>query len=194
MVLNILHEISERKANCIGHILRRNCLLQRVIDGKIKGGIEVRRRRGRRRRKLLHDLKERRGYSHLKEEALDRTMWRDGFGRGFGPAIRQTTKWMNDSSAFVENFANFSWFSLVIHVGKSSDSSSSSIEISLRLNRENHAEFCCVPVGTVIERSFEYLMGFWCSFPKYEEWFNGNTVFIQISHQNTAQNLTREKN
>jgi hypothetical protein len=35
---NILHEISERKANWIGHILRRNCLLQQVIEGKIKGG------------------------------------------------------------------------------------------------------------------------------------------------------------
>jgi len=48
-------------------------------------------RRGRRRRKLLDDLKERRGYSHLKEEALW-TMWRAGFVRGFGPVIRQTTK------------------------------------------------------------------------------------------------------
>ena len=36
---NILHEIRKRKANWIGHILRRNCLLQRVIEGKIKGGI-----------------------------------------------------------------------------------------------------------------------------------------------------------
>ena len=35
---NILHEISKRKANWIGHILRRNCLLQQVIEGKIKGG------------------------------------------------------------------------------------------------------------------------------------------------------------
>jgi len=36
-------------------------------------------------------LKERRGYSHLKEEAVDRTMWRARFGRGFGPVVRQTT-------------------------------------------------------------------------------------------------------
>jgi hypothetical protein len=85
---NILHEITKRKANWIGHILRRNCLLQRVIEGKIKGRIEVAGRRRRRRRKLLDDLKERRGYSHLKEEALDRTMWR----ARFGPFIRQTTK------------------------------------------------------------------------------------------------------
>jgi hypothetical protein len=89
---NILHKISKRKANWIGHILRRNCLLQRVLEGKVKGGIEVTGRRGRRRRKLLDELKERRGYSHLKEEALDRTMWRAGFGRGFGPVVRQTIK------------------------------------------------------------------------------------------------------
>jgi hypothetical protein len=62
---NILHEINERKANWFGHILHRNCLLQWVIEGKIKGGIEMTGRRERRRRKLLDDLKERRGYSHL---------------------------------------------------------------------------------------------------------------------------------
>jgi hypothetical protein len=45
-------------------------------------------RRGRRRRKLLDDLKERRGYCHLKEEALDRAMWRNRFGRGVGPVVR----------------------------------------------------------------------------------------------------------
>ena len=56
---NILHEIRKRKANLIGHILRRNFLLQRVIEGKIKGGIEVTGRRGRRRKKLLDHLKER---------------------------------------------------------------------------------------------------------------------------------------
>jgi hypothetical protein len=87
---NILHEIRKRKANWIGHILHRNCLLKRVIEAKIQGGIEVTGRRGRRRRKLLDDLKERRGYSHLKEEALDRTMWRARFIRGFGPVVRQT--------------------------------------------------------------------------------------------------------
>ena len=88
---NILHEIRKRKTNWIGHILRRNCLLQQGIEGQIQGGIEVTGRQGRRRRKLLDDLKERRGYCHLKEEALDRTMWRARFGRGFGPVVRQTT-------------------------------------------------------------------------------------------------------
>ena len=71
---NILREIRKRKANWIGHILRRNCLLKQVIEGKIKGEIEVTRRQGRRRKKLLDDLKDRRGYCHLKEEALDRKM------------------------------------------------------------------------------------------------------------------------
>ena len=83
---NILHEITKRKANGIGHILCRNCLLQ-VIEGKIKGQIDVTRRRGRRRKKLLDDLKDRRGYCQLKEEALDRTTCRNRFGRGSGPVV-----------------------------------------------------------------------------------------------------------
>ena len=49
-------------------------------------------RRGRRRRKLLDGLKERKAYSHLKEKALDRIMWRAGFGRGFEPVVRQTAE------------------------------------------------------------------------------------------------------
>jgi hypothetical protein len=69
-----------------------HCLLQQVIEEKVKWGIDVTVRGGRRRRKLLDDFKERRGYSHLKEEALDRTVWRAGFGRGFGPFVRKTTK------------------------------------------------------------------------------------------------------
>jgi len=62
------------------------------MEGDINEGIEVTGRRGRRRRKLLDNLKGRRGYSHLKEETLDRTMWRARFGRGFGPVVRQTTE------------------------------------------------------------------------------------------------------
>jgi len=78
--------------NWIGHILRRNCLLKQVIEGKIKGEMEVTRRR----KKLLDDLKDRRGYSHLKEEALDRNMWRNCFWRGFGPFVRYNTEWLNE--------------------------------------------------------------------------------------------------
>jgi hypothetical protein len=46
--------------------------------------MEVTRRIGRRRKKLLDDLREGRGYSHLKEEALNGTMWRNRFGGGIG--------------------------------------------------------------------------------------------------------------
>jgi hypothetical protein len=53
----------------------------------LKGRIEVTRRRGRRRKQLLDDLGDRRGYSHVKEEALDRIKWRNRFGRGCGPVI-----------------------------------------------------------------------------------------------------------
>ena len=56
---NILHTISKRKAKWIGHILETKCLLQRVIERKIKGRIKVTGRRERRRRKLMDDLKER---------------------------------------------------------------------------------------------------------------------------------------
>jgi hypothetical protein len=49
---NILHEIRKRKANWIGHILRKNCILKQVIEGKIKGEMEVTIRRGRRHKKL----------------------------------------------------------------------------------------------------------------------------------------------
>jgi predicted nucleic acid-binding protein len=93
VICNVIRKkIRKPKANWIGHILRRNCLLQRVTEGKIQAGIEVTVRERRRRRKLLDDLKEKRGYSYLKEEALDRTMWRARLGRGFGPVVRQTTK------------------------------------------------------------------------------------------------------
>ena len=92
----IQHEIRKRKANWIGHILRRNCLLQQFIGGKIKIGIEMTGRQGRRRRKQLDDLKERGGFSHLKEEAVDPTMWRVRFGRGFGPVVRENSKRMHE--------------------------------------------------------------------------------------------------
>jgi hypothetical protein len=71
---NILHTIKRRKANWIGHILRRNCLLKHGIEGKLEGRTEMMGSRGRRRKQLLDDLKEKRRYWKLKEEALDRTL------------------------------------------------------------------------------------------------------------------------
>ena len=55
---NVPHTGHRRKANCIGHILRRNYLLKHVIEGKIAGRIEVMERRGRRRKQLLGDTEE----------------------------------------------------------------------------------------------------------------------------------------
>jgi hypothetical protein len=63
-----------------------------VIEGKVEGRIEIMGSRGRRRKQLLDDRKEKRIYWKLKEEALDRTPWRTRFGRGYGPVVRQTAK------------------------------------------------------------------------------------------------------
>jgi len=68
----ILHTIKGRKVNWIGHILRRNCLLKHFIEEEGEGRIEMTVIRGRRRKLLLDDLKEGRGYWKLKEKALDR--------------------------------------------------------------------------------------------------------------------------
>jgi hypothetical protein len=84
---DILHTIRRRKANWIGHTLCRNCHLSHIIEEKIIGT----RRRGRRRKQLLDDLKEARRYWKLKKEAQDRTLWRTQFGRGYEPDTRQTT-------------------------------------------------------------------------------------------------------
>jgi hypothetical protein len=91
---NILRTIKSRKANWIGHILGRNCLLKHVIEGKLEARIEITGRRGRRRKQLLDDLREKRKYCKLKEKALDRTLWKTRFGRGYGPVVRQTTELM----------------------------------------------------------------------------------------------------
>jgi hypothetical protein len=91
---NILHTIKRSKANWIDHILRRNCLLKHTIEGKLEGRTEMTGRRGRRRKQLLDGLKKERRYWKLKEEALDRTLWRTRFGRDYGPVVRDYR--MND--------------------------------------------------------------------------------------------------
>jgi hypothetical protein len=68
----ILNNILRRKANCIGHILRRNCFLHDAIEGRMTGVKAV----GRRRTKVLDDLRNRRRYWELKEEAEDRKRWK----------------------------------------------------------------------------------------------------------------------
>jgi len=73
----------------------RNCLLKHVTEREREGRTEVTGRR-RRRKQLLDDLQGPKGYCILKEEALDRTLWRTHFGRGCGPVIRQTVEWVSE--------------------------------------------------------------------------------------------------
>jgi hypothetical protein len=72
---------------CVG-----TAILKHVTGGKMEGRIEMTRRRGRRRDKLLDEFKEKTGYWKLKEEALDRTLRRTRFGRGYGPDVRHNTE------------------------------------------------------------------------------------------------------
>jgi hypothetical protein len=58
----------------------------------MEGRITVTRRRRRRHKQPLDDLKETRKYRELTEEALDLTLWRTGFGKGYEPLVRQTTE------------------------------------------------------------------------------------------------------
>jgi hypothetical protein len=63
-----------------------------VIEGTLEGRIEMTGRRRRRCKQLLDELKVKKRYWKLKEEALDHTVWRTCFGRGYRPVIRQTTE------------------------------------------------------------------------------------------------------
>jgi hypothetical protein len=79
--MNNLYKKKRSKANWIGHILGRTCLLKYVIEEKIGKGIEVTEGRGIRRKQVLDDLKETNEDWKLKEEALHRTVWRSRSGR-----------------------------------------------------------------------------------------------------------------
>ena len=83
---NIVHATVQKKANWIGHILPRNCLLKHVIEGKKEGRTEATEKRGTGCKLLIQDLKE----IKWKEKALHRTLWRTRFGTGYGPVVRQT--------------------------------------------------------------------------------------------------------
>ena len=73
-------------------ILRMNALLKDVIEGTIEGRVEVMGRREGRRKKLLDDLKETRGYWKLIEGAVVLTPWRNRCVGCYGPVVRQTTE------------------------------------------------------------------------------------------------------
>ena len=84
----ILHGVRRRKADLIGCMLCGNCLLKYVTEGKT----DVMGRWARRRKQLLRVLKEKRRYWKLKDETLDCTVCRTGFGEGSGSLVRHTTK------------------------------------------------------------------------------------------------------
>ena len=85
-------QVKTRRTNRIGHILRRNCLINHAIEGKTEGRMEVTERRRRRCRQLLDDLKEKRRYWELKEEALYHILWRTRLLICYAPVVRQTTE------------------------------------------------------------------------------------------------------
>jgi hypothetical protein len=99
-----LNTIKRRKAKWIGHILRRNCPLDHVIEERIKGRIEMTGSRRRRGKQLLCDLKGMREYSKLEKEALVRKLWRIRLGRGYGTVVRHTRERINDDRNAWNNF------------------------------------------------------------------------------------------
>jgi len=78
---------TRKKSKWGNHTLHRNCLLKHVIEGKI----EWRGRRRRRRKQLVDETTERKRYWKLKEEALDRAVWKPWLRKGYGSAAIQTT-------------------------------------------------------------------------------------------------------
>ena len=88
---NILQTVKRKKDNWICLTLRRNFHLKHAFRENIEERIEGAKRRGRRRKELLDHLKKK-GEVEIEEEALDYTLWRTGFGRGYGPVVRQITK------------------------------------------------------------------------------------------------------
>ena len=83
---NILHTVNRRKADWIDDILRRNCLLKHVIEGKLEERIKVTERRERRSKQLLDNPKET-SLLEIEEKILDRSFWGTHFGSGYGPVV-----------------------------------------------------------------------------------------------------------
>jgi hypothetical protein len=87
----ILHTRKRRIDNWIGNFLRGNFLLKSVN----KGNMAMTRRRGRKYKQLLDNLKEKRRYWKMIKEILDHTVRRTRFRIGYGPVVRQATNWMS---------------------------------------------------------------------------------------------------
>jgi hypothetical protein len=78
---NIQKTIKRGNDKWSGHILRRNCILKHVIEGNMGDRIEVKGRRGRKRKELVDDCKETAGYWKLKQGALYGRLWGIRFGK-----------------------------------------------------------------------------------------------------------------
>ena len=87
---NILSAVKRRKANWVGHVLRRSCLLKYVVERKIVG----KGKRGRRLKQLRSDLCDKRRNWNFQEEALDRIVWRTCCGRIYGNIASQTARFI----------------------------------------------------------------------------------------------------
>jgi hypothetical protein len=79
----VLSRVNRWKGSRTGHTWRTNWFLKYFMNEKLEGRVEVTERRRRRGKQLLDDLTEKRGYWNLQEKALDRFLWRNGFGRGY---------------------------------------------------------------------------------------------------------------
>ena len=84
--------IKRRKINCVSNIMRKNGLLKRVIEGQIEGKIEVPGRGGERRNNLWMTFRKGR-LLEIQKEALDHSVFRTGFGKGYVPVARQKSLW-----------------------------------------------------------------------------------------------------
>jgi hypothetical protein len=89
---NILHKIKKGRLTW----MVTSCLLKHVTKGKLEGRSDGKTRK--KSKQLLGPLKETRGYRKLTGQALDCTLLRNGFGRGYGPVVRKTTEWTKRQS------------------------------------------------------------------------------------------------
>ena len=83
---NILRKIKERKTIWIDQILLSNCFLKLASEGQTEGTQERRRLK-----QLLGEILGTRKYWKLREEALNRILWRTRCRRLYGSDVRQAT-------------------------------------------------------------------------------------------------------
>jgi len=94
---NNVHKTNRKKYKLVGNILLGNRLIKHDIAWNKDGRLEVTERLQRRRKQLQDDVKESRGYWKLSEEAVDRAVWRTGFGKRLNTTRKRLRyEWMNE--------------------------------------------------------------------------------------------------